>query len=248
LKRLILIILVMIAGCTTPTPSREIGMQPEHAGYVPARIAILPCMQWPNGAHYKDLPLTNIKSPAIKEFCKKFDKFVIAGFSDQPYMRGYSPTGVKKAMTKSGKDNLLGEFAINWNHEAKDCNTCTDQMAFYTSSIAEREKWITWLDEVSKSVHHADAILVPYVMYAYERKLNDRGLLIAERAAGVSMFLIDTGTGSLLWAGGRNSKVPNKLLERRGTVQTLSYPAWDTATDRLFIEELWRSFPGRQVF
>ena len=168
MKRLILIIFVMIAGCTTTTPVRETGMQPEHAGYVPARIAILPCMQWPNGARYKDLPLTNIKAPEIKTFCKKFDKFVIDGFSDQPYMRGYSPGGVMKSIAKSGTPDLLKEFANQWNHEAKDCNTCSDQMAFYATSIAGREKWITWLDSVSKSVHHADAILVPYVMFAYE--------------------------------------------------------------------------------
>src|SRR5690606_35959696 len=81
-----------ISGCTTTSQSHEFGMQPGHVGYVPARIAIVPCQDWPTGARFASLPLSNLKDIERAALCESFNQFVIEGFTGQPYMRGYSPS------------------------------------------------------------------------------------------------------------------------------------------------------------
>lgn len=223
-------------------------MQPGHLGYVPARIAILPCQAWPNPSRYQSLPLTNTTKEVQDSICKAFNDYVLKGFSAQPYMRGYSPNGVQKALAASEESISTDELTSSWTHLAADCNQCDDFISFYRQSIEPRENWIAFLSKFSKAVHNSDAILLPLLMHSYERKRNDRGLLIAERSAGVAMMLIDTTTGNLLWAGARNALVPNKVLEDRTSLQNISFPDWQSSYDRLFIEDLWASFPGRQVF
>jgi hypothetical protein len=71
---------------------------------------------------------------------------------------------------------------------------------------------------------------------------------VAERAAGVALLLIDTNSGALLWAGGREAVLPEKRLGGGNVAGTLALPPWSGVEARLLTEELWRDFPGRQVF
>jgi hypothetical protein len=245
---LIWLVCSLSSSCTTTTPSYEFGIQPNHAGYVPARIAIVPCQDWPNGSQFKNLPLSNIKKIERSGFCDSFDKFILEGFTGQPYMRGYSPGNVAKKLIDANKADFLSTLPEQWRHLDDDCNRCENLVAFYGTSIAPRPEWQLWLKDLSQNINYADALLLPFFVHGYERKVNDRGLLIAERSASISLLLIDTGTGSLLWAGGRTAVVTNKVLERRDVMQDLEFPPWGQAADRLFVEELWREFPGRQVF
>ena len=245
----LLLLTLLTCGCVTnPETSAQYGVQPEHAGYVPARIAILPCQAWPDGARFKALPLTNVKPPVVQELCEQLDAYVVAGFNGQPYMKGFSPKAVQKALDENGQSQLLGELPALWIHTSGDCVDCATAPAFYKATIARRPAWLTWLNTLSKAARNADSALVPFVTYAEERTYDDRGLAVAERGAGVALLLVDTNTGELLWAGGREAAVQSKRLEGGNVAGALAMPEWSAVGERLFTEELWREFPGRQVF
>lgn len=235
-------------SCTHTPKLVPYGTPEQHSGYVPARIAVLPCRTWPNSASFVTRPLTNVTSEDLDTLCKDFSQFVIEGFKDQPYMRGFSPKSTLSLLDAADQGNLLNEFDSHWQHTDKDCQKCTNTSSFYVHSIQNRETWRLWLSSLSKAVRNADAILVPFVYYMYEKNYIDRGLLISKRAAGVSLFLIDTNNGYLLWSGGREAFANNQLLVGSNVEQKGSWPDWKQVEERLFIEEVWRDFPGRQVY
>lgn len=236
------------ANCTSTKPSAQYGIATEHAGYVPARIAVMPCQVWPVGARFRTLPLTNTPAAVNKELCDKFDEHVVEGFADQPYMRGFSPKWVRALAENAGKANIVNELPQYWDHRAGDCVDCVNAPSFYLSSIKNRAEWRLWLSELSKSVRHADAVLLPFVMYSYESKFVDRGLFVSKRAAGVDLLLVDTNQGYLLWSGQRNAFALNQELEQQPVANAIDYPSWTTVHERLFVEDVWKDFPGRQTY
>ena len=239
---------VYLTSCVSSTPTVTYGVQPEHTSFVPARIALLKCRMWPNGARYDSLPLSNLDKKTLDALCLKFDEFVLKGFQGQPYMRGLSAKAVEQVATKLKGENFIASLDQLWSHTSTKCNDCLNGPSFYTQSIAERPEWRFWLSELSRATKSADAILVPFVMYANHRKINDRGMLISELSAGIDLFLVDTNNGYLLWAGGRSAVANNKILIKGPDTKDPAPPTWDTLYDRLFIEEVWREFPGRQVY
>jgi hypothetical protein len=244
-------ILLALSGCVSTATQTPCGVQEGHLSYVPARIATLACQLWPAGARFDSLPLTNVGAPETKALCTEFDNFVLKSFNDQPYMKGYSPKFVAQQLTEAGASDLASKLPDAWAHRGSDCGTCETVPAFYHASIAGRLEWLTWLNNLSKNVRHADAVLLPFVTYAYERRLDDRGLVVAERGAGVTLLLVDTNNGALLWAGGREASVPHKELANTPAgkgPQSPPMPSWEDVYARLFAEPLWRAFPGRQVY
>ena len=244
----LLLLLTLLASCVTPAPRATFGIQPDHAAYVPARIAVLPCRPWPVGARFPDLPLTRPDDPAIPALCAKADEFVLAGFNQQPYMKGFSPKSVLKALSDAKQPNLLSRLDAIWAHDGGDCQDCTSAPGFYVASRAQRQNWLLWLSELARSARNVDAILIPFVTYAQERSYLDRGLRVAERRAAVVLLLIDTNNGQLLWAGGRDGTAQSKVLPSGKGPGEPPLPPWSEVEPRLFTEDLWREFPGRQIF
>ena len=241
-------LLLLAASCTHDLLPVELGMQPAHVGYVPAAIAILPCRAWPAGARFKNLPLTSAKDDELAAICATVDKALLDGFGGQPYMRGYSPKAVKKQLELAGKGLLLDELPALFAHGADSCLECPTAAAFYNRTVKERLPFRGWLAAVAQTAKSPDAALLPFVTYAYDKRYNDRGLHVAERAAGVLLLLVDTAHGELLWAGGREAAVANERLEATKVHVDLVPPPWDEATARLLTEDLWREFPGRQTY
>jgi hypothetical protein len=229
--------LLAVAACATPKGEATWGVQEGHRAYVPARIAILPCQSWPTGSRPQGMPLTNAKADVLAELCAAFDAFVVQGFSDQPYMKGFSPTFVLRSLATAGREPPATSLPKEWKHEATDCVTCSTPVAFYAQSIAPRTGWRIWLTQLAGAVRNADAVLLPLVTYAEERTYDDRGLTAAERAAGLALLLIDTATGQLLWAGGREAAAPASLTP----------PPWTETSARLLGDDIWRDFPGRMT-
>lgn len=246
--RHVAILLLLVSACTHDPAPVEWGMQASHTGYVPAGIAILPCQVWPAGARFGDLPLSTAKPDEFAAICAAFDKAVLDGFAGQPYMRGYSPKFVKKLLDGVGKSALLDALPPLFAHGPDSCLDCSSAASFYQRTMPARLPYRSWLIDLSKSVKNADAALLPFVTYAYVRRYNDRGLHIAERAIGVALLLVDAAHGDLLWAGGREAAVPNERLEAAKVHVDLEPPPWEDATVRLFNEDLWREFPGRQIY
>jgi len=236
-----------LAGCITASGQASYGVQSEHTGYVPARIAIFPCRRWPARASYQDLPLSNVQDTAVTELCQEFDTFVVDGFSAQPFMKGYSPKYVEKALGQAESAAFTADLDRTWRREAGDCRDCRTPPAYYKAQVAARPAWRRRLDDVSNHVHGADAVLLPFVTYTTERHYDDRGVAVTERAAGVALLLIDTDTGDLIWAGGREAAVPSKRFVAGDVTNSPPPPLWSAVADRLLVEDLWREFPGRQT-
>lgn len=241
--------LMLAVACASTSTPPGYGIQEGHLGYVPARVAILPCRAWPAGARFETLPLMGAKEAEVTALCQAFDAQVIAAFEGQPYMKGFSPKFVGKRLEEAGRPGALLEVETLWRHGDNGCATCGSAPAYYSQSIGPRTPWVAWLATFSTTVRNADAVLMPFVMYAYQKTYNDRGLVVAERAAGVTMLLIDTSSADLLWAGGRDAVVPAKRLEKASPPkEPLAPPPWEVLNERLYTEDLWRDYPGRQVF
>lgn len=241
-------VLALLSGCAKEQIPIEYGIQPNHISYVPARIAVMPCRLWPDDARFAQLPLTNISKEERQSLCAAFDKFVLQGFEGQPFMRGISPRLVMKILTKLKGDEFISKLDKLWIHGDDDCQTCTTPPAFYALSIADRPEWRRWLGDLSRAVRDADAALVPFVVFGYRKAFDDRGVMVKQLVAEVAMFLIDTNSGFLLWAGGRRGEVGNQALAPNGKAQEPADPQWSLLYSRLFIEEMWKEFPGRQVY
>lgn len=237
-----------LSSCTTMERQADLGIQVEHDGFVPARIAILPCITWPEGSRYKTKPLSNAKADTLNALCTAFDRFVLEGFSSQPFMKGYSPNFVIKSLTAASKPQHLDLLPKLWAHAATDCAECTNIASFYRASISKRTPWQLWLGETSAMTKGSDAILVPTVLYAWERRYNDRGVLVIERAASAALLLISTASGDLIWTQARSAVVPVRKLEANLNNQELQPPDWNQVSSQIITEHLWADFPGRQVY
>jgi hypothetical protein len=238
----------LLTGCTTTAKEPMPGMQTEHIGFVPARIAILPCLQWPEASRYKSKPLSNADKATFANLCESLDKFVLSGFSNQPFMKGYSTSFVEKSLSAVGQPDRLDQMPALWAHQGTDCMECSNIASFYRQSIAPRQAWQLWLSETSKLIRNADAMLIPTILYAWERRYNDRGVLVLERSAAAALLVVSTGTGELIWAGARAAVVPVRKLEANLNNQTPNPPEWSLVSERIFTEHLWAEFPGRQVY
>ena len=249
-----IILLVWFTGCALVPAGSEaasLGIAPSHAGYVPARIAILPCAAWPNAAHFESLPLTNAAASETTQLCAAVDAAVLAAFNGQPYMRGYAPKVVEKQLEKAGKSQLLADMAGLFGRAVDTCQSCRDVPNFYLKTIKPRPAWQLWATSVGKAAKNSDAMLLPFLTYAYAKRFDDRGLAVAERAAGVVLLLVDTATGDLIWSGAREAVAPNQRLgsaRPNDPANALQPPPWTDLTARLLTEDLWRDFPGRQIY
>ena len=223
-------------------------MQEDHVGFVPARISILPCATWPEGSRYKTKPLSNAKADTFNLLCASFDKFVLEGFSGQPFMKGFSPNFVQKAFATGGKPDHLSALAPLLDRTPSDCMECDNIAAFYRRSIANRTPLQLWLAETSRMTKNSDAVLLPTILYAWERRYNDRGVLVLERSASAALLLISTANGDLIWAQSRAAVVPVRVLESSLNNQTPTPPEWSTVSGQIFTEHIWADFPGRQVY
>ena len=247
LRRLIMLMGLATSACTTTSSAPQWGMQPAFVAFVPARTAVLPCMAWPTGLRLEGRPLSDPDSEGAATVCKRFDEAVLEGFGGQPFMKGFAPRLVEQLVARGDRKELLQEGPRSWRHEPGSCANCRTVTSWYTTSVAARPAWRKWLSDLSEVVRGADSVLLPVVVWATEDKINDRGLFSARRSAGVELLLIDTNTAGLIWAGGREAAASSKAFATDTPPQNLAAPPWQTLLERLFIEELWRDYPGRQL-
>ncbi len=240
--------LSLLSGCVTDHSYVPYGVVKEHAAYVPARMAVLPCRFWPSSARFERLPLSNMNTEDLAKVCQKFDEFVLKGFEDQPYMRGYSPTAVSNLLSEQGMDDHVNKIDALWRHVASDCLGCSNAASYYVYSIAERTDWRLWLADLSKGVRFADAVLIPFVLYGSEFRYDDRGIATAKRAIGSALFLIETTSGELIWSAAREASAMNQSLAVNHQLKEIIFPDWPQVYERAFQGDLWADFPGKQEY
>lgn len=228
--------------CVTPQAA-QYGVQAEQLARIPARIAVLPCRTWPQGARFVNQPEIKLPPEDLTALCQKFDQYVLQGFDGQPYMRGLSPRVVSKLLEQAQQPELLTKIDELWFRPGQVCETCQHPASYYKEVIAPRADWRSWLTSFSRIVSQSDAILLPLVIDTDKGTLNDRGLIFNFRRASLSLLLIDTNNGQLIWIGGRKSEA--RLPKTEGAPDVL--PDIEEFYRNLFIPDLWLEFPGRQT-
>lgn len=249
LKPLFLTLLITIMGIACTTTETPYGVQKSRVAYIPARIAVWPCMAWPHKARFYRQTVSNITDEELNKICETFDNFIIRGFKNQPYMRGLSPKVVKKLLEREGAGHMFNELETQWSTtQTEPCQDCKNPLEYYNRSLASQQTWLEWLSLLSRRVYNVDALLVPFVTYARKGQIDDRGMAKAYYRIGVNLLLIDTGDGRLIWAGGRDAEAFNRRLDARDPTEAVALPTFDRVESRLFLKEIWRDFPGRQNF
>lgn len=246
-----LLLILMIASCIhSAEPETKFGINPTRKGFVPARIALVPCMTWPAGAtKVKFMPLINRPREELATLCEDLDKYVADGFDNQPYMKGISPRLVDKLYSGAGMSPAIPEaLTSEWKGQAGDCQNCKSIADLYVKSIQPRRSWQIWLANFSKATKGADALMVPLILSVNTRIEDDRGILESIRSGSVAILLIDTNDGSLLWSGGREAEVVYKALIGSVPRDQMKEPPLEDLKRRLLTDAIWIEFPGRQVF
>jgi hypothetical protein len=214
---------------------------------VPARIAILSCQFWPPGAHYESRSPLNVTGQVLVDICHGFDGFVLQGFDRQPYMKGLSPKFLAQAL--SAKKLMDPQEIIHkvWAKEGGVCKACTSAPEYYKTKVVPSPSWQIWLGDLSQSARNADAVLLPMILSLGEKRYHERGIAVAERSAEIVLFLIDTASGRMIWAGGRKVHLPEKRLATDLKTPDFEPPPWADVAQRLFVEPVWQDFPGRKI-
>ena len=241
----LLIVVFSQTSCSHITPG-QYGIQKDQLAFVPARIAVLSCRLWPTNAPYQSQPLTNLPADQIDELCAKIDEFILDGFRGQPYMRGLSPKVVTALLAKSDGEQLLSQMGAAWQQGDSSCSNCPDPVSYYQNSLGDRESWLVWLESFSKKAYLSDAVLLPLLTYAQQGRVDDRGMLRAYYKVGLVVLLIDTGNGRLIWAGGRDAILQNRMLKIEAGDTELQLPPQAELEKRLLLKDIWKDFPGRQ--
>lgn len=256
---LIVALILTSAHCATRRAGElPLGMLPERTSYIPARIAIFPCRLWPKTSPFTQLKSQDLPAAEVVQLCTQVDEYMLKGFEGQPYMKGISPKTVGKSYEKAPNISPTGSADANptinrsldsayaqWIPDPADPMNIIAAQTFYVNAIAPRQGWRLWLADFSSSVRSSDAILLPLVINAGLRDVNERGLTRRVRHTDLILLLIDTSTGQLLWSGGRAAEVSTSQLNGKKTV--LPPPPWDELYPRLLTNDLWREFPGRQL-
>ena len=75
-----------------------------------------------------------------------------------------------------------------------------------------------------------------------------RAVINARRAASIALLLVDTNTGELIWSGGREAEISNKVFADYPRVKTMLPPPQEDLKKHLFTDAVWLGFPGRQIY
>lgn len=233
------------ARCVTPAPA-QFGVQANHLAHIPARITILPCQKWPQGALYVGQNKIQSADNEMKDLCTNLDAYVLAGFDGQPYMRGIAPAAVRKRLERDPKAAQLDQLDQLWFRPSQVCEACRNPTSYYKEVVASRADWRQWLSAVSRETASSDAVLIPFVAEAQGSVIDDRGLYYATRSAEIVMILVDTNNGELIWAGGKKGEIRTPIEKKPPDPKAVPLPSWEELNKRLFVPELWAEFPGRQ--
>lgn len=244
-----LFLFAFLYSCATTSGSTtKMGIQEDYRSYVSARTAVLNCQPWPSTALFPGLPLSKVDEATRASFFGEVDAHVLESFKGQTFMQGFSPTAVKTFLTENQKTDLLNAIPQLWTFDRTACADCKDLGAYYERMVKVRKEWRTWLLDLSTATHSSDSVLIPFVTFANEDQINDRGLLISKRSMGVALFLVEVQSGDLIWYSKAQNAQSQHVLTEWGQSMFPAFPDWKLVTKDLLVETLWREYPGRIFF
>lgn len=238
------LVLIALSACVTPT-SEKFGVEDSYLAHIPARIAVLPCRLWPQGALFPTQRATTLAAENVANLCAQFDATILQGFVGQPFMRGLSPRVVQALLEKNSQPQHLAGLDNLWFRPGQACESCRHPATYYKEVIAPRTDWRAWLTTLSRASTNSDAVLLPFILSTGEEHADDRGLFYAQRSASIALLLIDSNNGQLIWSGGREAEV--RLPAQKSGDQAIVYPPWEELWKRVFTDDIWLAFPGRQT-
>lgn len=223
----------------------EYGLNPDFNAYVPARIAVLHCSLMPQTFVAKAMGPSNLTPESQKRLLNSCDEFVRAGFADQPYMRGFTPRVVEQLIEKSPSPTLMDSMYVSWKLPKHEANHCDDFLSLYRAHFKDVPEWKVWLKDFSLATRYSDSLLIPLFTQANEVQIDNRGMYISELRATLDLLLIDTGSAEVIWSARRKETVAATRYPDEQHQGFLPYPDWKIMFERLFIDAIWRGFPGR---
>lgn len=209
----------------------------------PANTAVMPCIVWPTKHSFDRNSFVSFDQPQAKLACESFNSAVLTAFGGQPFMKGMTPKAVQKAMDALGLTNHLLELNSIVDNSVI-CRSCEGPLSFYRTSLLNNEKFRHWANNVKSTLPSADAILIPIIFDVIEIRDQDRGFPRIVRSAKASLILVKSYNLEIQWYSyrrGISSVVSSSNAE-------VSPPDWNSVFSQIFIDTLWKDFPGRQIF
>lgn len=246
---IILFIILLCNTCISKKLDYAHNIEPFYISFVPARTTVLPCLKWPKYAYFKNLPMTNFTEKHIQIICNKFDNFIIQGFTNQPYMKGYSPKAVNKILNSTKNSNIqLSDINHLWKSDPLNKGILVSSpIEYYKKIIMPKQEWQKWVYELGIIMNYSDTILIPLILYGYDIQYKERGFDIYKKTAKIIMLLIDTSNAKLIWYGMNEAFTQTQKEINRTSLQPLEPPSLDILIDKLFSNILWKEYPGRLV-
>lgn len=240
-KAALITLIFSFFSCSHSTDQEDYGLHDTSRAYVPARISVLNCILWPKSLKFSNGPSINVNKQLSQKICQKIDKFVIDSFKDQPYMNGYTPKAVKKLLTKSRHPQHLDQIFSIWKSKEKDLTP----PRLYRESISKNKEWIIWLNQFSEYTRYSDSILMPFLLTAEEKKVDNRGIQESQATLHYAFFLINTNTGKLIWSSHKKYTYIEQQNPFTPEAPKPNKDPWSELYRRVLIEHVWKDFPGR---
>ena len=243
---LIAFLLVVLPQCTFFSDKQEsLGSTEPYKGFIPSQIIVAPCLVWPAKVLYNDRTQSNTSPKQQKDLCKQFDKFVLKSFTNQPFMKGYSPKALSQFLKKHNHPNYLEEIPKIWESSPILCSHCEGPIATFKEAVSPLPNWKKWLLKLSKMSLYSDTYLQPIVVSVQEQNLEDKTRLLSKRSAEVVLLLLDVNNSNIVWRSKKASSIlaENDASQKKGVFPPP--PPWERLRARLFNESIWLDFPGR---
>lgn len=185
------------------------GLQDQKFEVLLGNIAVLPCTLWPG--YSAEVRAAKFSAPAerVMDFCAEVDQFLLRSFVDQPHIHGKSPGTTLAVLRRSGGFELWRNFFRLWRPEAPSA----DFLGYYRLNVLPREEWRFFLRDFQRTTDYSDAVLIPFLAEASERRERYRGQTQWLRRMHMVIFLLSSENARMIWA--RTHKVSAVRLEPR---------------------------------
>jgi len=205
----------------------------------PANIAVLPCISWPQKHSFANSGPLGYDRTQMEKACKLYDGFILSSFNGQPFMKGKTPRLIQKALETAGQPQLLGQLPGLMEASAP-CEDCEGPLSYFRTTLFQDKGFQNWMIDFKKASPHSDSLLVPIIFDHFEVKDQDRGLDRALRSTKISLLLIRTYNNSLQWYSTRVGQT-SAVFSSPGEFK---WPDWSLVYEQVFIDSLWKDFPG----
>lgn len=209
----------------------------------PANIAVLPCLSWPTKHAFANSGPVVYDRAQMEKACKLFDTFILNSFNGQPFMKGKTPRLIQKALETAGKPDLMAQLP-RLMEGSSPCEDCQGPLSYFRTTLFQDKGFQNWMIEFKKASSRSDALLLPIIFDHLEVKDQDRGLDRALRSTKISLLLIRTYNDSIQWYSSRLGQTSSVF----SSPAEFKWPEWSLVYEQVFIDSLWKDFPGYQIY